>query len=122
MMISRLAPEKSAAIKLGLLFLPSIPALIWLWPNVTGTVFYYPIQDLVYIYFLCGALIIGLRRWSWEQLGVSKRGLVISLVCGSVLLIERFLAPMALECPIKIQPLMPLQIINEVLFCDGGGG
>ena len=111
--------NKSALIELGILFLPSIPALIWLWPNIDGTAFYYPVQCLVYIYFLGGALFIGLRRWTWEELGLSMGGIVLSLACSTVLLIERFLAPLALGIPLDFQPFALWRIIGEILFYFG---
>ena len=63
-----LRPEASALLELGILFLPAIPAYIWLWPNVSETDRLYPVQSLAYVYVLGGALFIGLRRWTWDQL------------------------------------------------------
>src|SRR3990170_6219639 len=89
-------PEVSALIEVGMLFLPSIPAYIWLWPAVSGTDLLYPVQCLVYVYILCGTLFIGLRRWTWGQLGLNRRGIPLSLACGTVLIAERLLAQLAL--------------------------
>ena len=52
-----------ALVEVGILFLPGIPAYIWLWPNLESTDWFMPVQVLVYVYFLAGGLIIG-RRWS----------------------------------------------------------
>jgi len=89
-------PGVSALIEVGILFLPAIPAYIWLWPAVHGTVLLYPVQCLVNVYVLCGTLIIGLRRWKWGHLGLNRRGIPLSLACGTVLITERLLAQLAL--------------------------
>jgi len=114
--MKRLRPEVSALLELGLLFLPSIPALLWLWPNMTGGEFEWLVQALVYVYFFAGALFIGLRRWSWSQLGVNRRGIGLSLVCGGVFIAERFLAQLALGLPLDLRPFGLLRVAGEVLF------
>jgi hypothetical protein len=69
-MWQRLPRGVQALSEVGVLFLPGIPAYIWLWPNVENTDWLRPVQVLVYLYFLAGCLIIGRRRWSWDQLGL----------------------------------------------------
>ncbi len=71
-MKTRLSPSMTALIQVGAMFLPGIPAYIWLWPNVTGdakTI----VNVLVYLYFLAGTLLIGLRRWNLNQLAKRAR-------------------------------------------------
>ena len=114
--MKKLSPEKSALLEFGILFLPSIPALIWLWPNLQGSGLTDLVQCLVYIYFLGGGLFIGLRRWSWGQLGLSRLGIGLSLACGAILIIERFLAPLALGYPIGFLPFAPVRVVGEILF------
>ena len=83
-------PIPRPLLEFGVLFLPSIPAYLWVWPNVSGVreqVF----QAVVYIYFLAGALWIGLRRWNLSQLGLNWKGLGLSLACGLALLVGRLL-------------------------------
>jgi membrane protease YdiL (CAAX protease family) len=114
--MGKLRREVSALVELGLLFLPSIPALIWLWPNLSGTKYFDVVQSLVYVYFLCGALFIGLRRWSWSQLGLNRRGIGLSLVCGGVFIAERCLAQLALGLPLDLRPFGLLRVAGEVFF------
>ncbi len=70
--------ELSALIEIGIMFLPAIPAYLWVWPNLSAAI-YWPFQIIVYLYILAGTLFIGLRRWSWSQLGVNKKGIGIAL-------------------------------------------
>lgn len=84
------SPSLAALIEIGMLFLPAIPAYLWAWPNLHGValdVF----QSLAYLYVLAGTLFIGLRRWNWQQLGVNRQGLWLSLACGLVVLIARLI-------------------------------
>lgn len=115
----RLRPESSALLELGVLFLPSIPALLWLWPAVGGGPLYWLVQSLAYVYFFAGGLFIGLRRWSWDQLGVNRRGIALSLVCGAVLVAERFLAQLALGLPLDLRPFDLWRVAGEALFYFG---
>jgi hypothetical protein len=66
-MWQRLPRGVQALIDVGLLFLPGIPAYLWLWPNVDNTDSLMPAQVLVYLYLLAGCLIIGRRRWTWDR-------------------------------------------------------
>jgi membrane protease YdiL (CAAX protease family) len=80
----------SALIEIGIMFLPAIPAYIWVWPKVSGmseTIF----QTLVYLYVLAGTIIIGRRRWSWSELGINRQGIGLGLGCAVFFIIARFL-------------------------------
>jgi hypothetical protein len=73
-MNNRQYPSLSVLLEIGILFLPAIPAYIWIWPNLStmqNDIF----QVIVYIYVLVGALFIGLRRWNWNQLGLNYKGI-----------------------------------------------
>jgi membrane protease YdiL (CAAX protease family) len=83
---------------------------------VSGTEYFDVVQSLVYVYFFCGALFIGLRRWSWSQLGLNRRGIGLSLVCGGVFIAERFLAQLALGLPLGLRPFGLLRVAWEVFF------
>ncbi|HSQ18279.1 MAG TPA: hypothetical protein VLM83_11305, partial [Anaerolineales bacterium] len=64
--IKRLNPSLQSLLEIGLMFLPAIPAYLWVWPNLEGAgldVF----QTVVYLYVIAGTVWIGRRRWSWEQ-------------------------------------------------------
>jgi hypothetical protein len=43
------------------MFLPAIPAYLWLWPNVEGTSAWIA-NSLSDLYAIAGSLVIGLRR------------------------------------------------------------
>jgi membrane protease YdiL (CAAX protease family) len=116
----KLCPELSALVELGLLFIPSIPAFVWLWPGISGTGFSDLVQSLVYVYVLCGTLFIGLRHWTWGQLGLNRRGIVLSLVCGAILIAERVLvAPLALGLPLSLRPFVLGRVVGEIVFYFG---
>jgi len=101
------------------MFLPGIPALLWLWPNVEGTAWYMPVQVAVYLYFLAGCLIIGLRRWNLSQLGLNRKGLGLSLACGLVLLVGRTLVILAIDWPIGPTPLTLGGLAGDIVFLFG---
>ena len=105
-------------LEFGALFLPAIPAYLWVWPNISGEreqVF----QILVYLYFLAGALWIGLRRWTLVQLGLSGQGLGLSLACGLAILAGRLLVLLSVSWS---QPLLPFdlgRLGGEILYYFG---
>jgi len=111
--------EISALIELGILFLPSIPAYIWLWPNVDDSRYVDLVNSLVYLYVLGGTLVIGLRRWSWHQLGVNRLGIGLSLVCGGVFVLEQPISRWALGLPVNLRPFDLWRILGEVIFYFG---
>jgi membrane protease YdiL (CAAX protease family) len=88
--VKRLPTGLLALIEVGILFLPAIPAYLWVWPNVHGTnetVF----QVLVYLYVLAGTVFIGRRRWSWNELGINRNGIWLSLGCTLAFVAARWL-------------------------------
>ena len=115
----KMRPELSALIELGLLFLPSIPALIWLWPNLGETALFYVVQSLAYLYVFCSVLFIGLRRWTWSQLGLNRLGIGLSLICGAVLIAERLLAPLALGFSLSPRAFDLWRALGEIIFYLG---
>ena len=112
----QLTPAQSALVELGILFLPGIPALIWLWPQVAGTEWNTPIQSAVYVYLIVGALFIGLRRWSWDQLGLNRKGIGFALACGLVLIAGRLLVVLATSIPLSFQFATIERIIGETIY------
>ncbi len=105
-----------ALIEVGLVFLPAIPAYLWLWPNVENTDWLMPAQVLVYLYLLAGCLIIGRRRWNWDQLGLNRNGIGLSLICGAVLIVGRILVTLSVDWPIEPTPLTVGQLIGDLVF------
>jgi hypothetical protein len=77
---SKFPPGLSALLEVGVMFLPAIPAYLWLWPNVEGTSAWIA-NSLSDLYAITGSLVIGLRRWSLDELGVNRKGLWLGLAC-----------------------------------------
>jgi membrane protease YdiL (CAAX protease family) len=115
-MWQRLPRGVRALIEVGILFLPGIPAYLWLWPNVENTDWLKPVQVLVYLYFLAGCFIIGRRRWSWDQLGLNLNGIGLTLICGAVLIAGRVLVTLSVAWPNELTPVTPGQLIGDIVF------
>ncbi len=109
----------SALLEILLLFLPALPAYLWLWPNVDGTGLYDLFLALTYVYFLGGSLFIGLRRWSPDQLGLNRKGLGLSLLWGACFTLGRTLAYTSTNLPFELQPFSLARIGGEILFYFG---
>jgi membrane protease YdiL (CAAX protease family) len=112
-------PSVSALVEILLLFSPALPAYLWLWPNIEGTGWLGPVQIITYVYFLCGSLFIGLRRWNFNQLGLNHKGIGLSLLFGSVFILGRTFAYLSTNLPLKIQPFSLTRILGEILFYFG---
>jgi len=107
---------QSALVELGILFAPGIPALIWLWPRVHGTEWSTPVQSAVYVYLIAGALLIGLRRWSWDQLGLNRKGIGFALACGAVVILGRLVVLVATSIPLGFQFATLDRIAGETAY------
>lgn len=118
---SRGHPAQAALAETALLFAPALPAYVWLWPNVSG-LSQYVTQALVYGYLLAGAVLIGRRRWSWDQLGVNERGLGLSLVAGALLLTGRTLVILAVDWPLFQRAYSALEWAGLAAFYLGAVG
>jgi membrane protease YdiL (CAAX protease family) len=117
-MRNRLPPGLSALLELGLMFLPGIPAYIWVWPNLKGTaldVF----QILVYFYILVGTIFIGRRRWGWSALGVNRQGIGLSLACGLALLLGRQLVLLSVDWGIAAPSYGWFALLGQALYYIG---
>jgi membrane protease YdiL (CAAX protease family) len=112
---SRLHPSLAALIEVGVMFLPAIPAYLWLWPNVEGASFYLA-QSLAYLYVLAGTLYIGLRRWDLNQLGINRQGLRLSLICGLLIVAGRTLVILTVDWDLSPPPFNLIRMMGEVLF------
>ena len=114
----KISPNLSALMEIGVMFLPAIPAYLWVWPNVQGT-----LQDIfqvfVYVYILAGTLFIGLRRWNWGQLGINRQGIWLSLVCGLVILTARLMIILSINWNSHPAPANWLSLVGNVLFYIG---
>ncbi len=107
---------RSALVEFGILFLPGIPALFWLWPNTSGTVWSTPVQVVVYVYLIAGGLYIGLRRWSLDQLGLNRRGIGFALACGAFLIVGRLVVVVAVSIPLSYQFESIERTVLEILY------
>ncbi len=105
-----------ALIEVGILFLPGVPAYIWLWPTVDNTDSFMPAQVAVYLYFLAGCLVIGRRRWTWDQLGLNRCGLGLSLISGAVLIIGRVLITLSVTWPGGPPAFTFGQLLGDIVF------
>jgi membrane protease YdiL (CAAX protease family) len=97
------------------MFLLAIPAYLWLWPNVEGTSAWIA-NSLSDLYAIAGSLIIGLRRWSLDELGVNRKGLWLGLACGLVLVSGRTLVISSVDWNLPPPQLSPLRLVSEFVF------
>ncbi|HEX9076761.1 MAG TPA: CPBP family intramembrane glutamic endopeptidase [Anaerolineae bacterium] len=109
---------KGALVEFGLLFLPGIPAYVWLWPNVARDDRTW-IQVLVYLYFLVGSVIIGFRRWTPGQLGLNRRGLGVSLGCGTAIILMMMAGRFAIGLVWAPIPITLDRIVFDIGFYIG---
>ena len=112
------SPSLRALLELALLFLPAVPAYLFLWPNVSGTA-QNLVQIMVYFYILAGTLWIGLRRWSWDQLGVNRRGFWLSLICGLFITVGRILVVLSVDWGAEPPAFNFLRLAGEILYYFG---
>lgn len=114
--MNSLGRERSAILELAVLFLPAVPALIWLWPNLHDEKIHTAVQAAAYVYVLAGVLWIGRRRWSWEELGIRRRGFWLGALCGGVLIPLRILALLGFRLPVDFKPIQALPFLWDVVF------
>ena len=114
-MKNKLPPGLSALLEVGVMFLPAIPACLWLWPNVAGTSAWIA-NSLSDLYAIAGSLVIGLRRWSLDELGVNRKGLWLGLTCGMAIVIGRTLVILSVAWNLTAPQLGPLRFVGEFLF------
>jgi membrane protease YdiL (CAAX protease family) len=118
MLTSHLPKSVTALLELGLLFLPAIPAHIWLWPNVSGFAEWIA-QGLTYVYIILGNLVIGLRRWKPGELGFNLQGIWVSLITGMAIVIGRTLVIVSVDWGIPPPSYSPLCLLTEALYYFG---
>lgn len=115
---ARLQPGTAALLEVLVLFLPAIPAYLWMWPNVQGASEWVA-QILVYVYVLAGTLWIGLRRWNLEQLGINRKGMWLSLVCALAILGGRFSAIQAVAWTVSPPQFSLFGLAGRILYYFG---
>lgn len=77
---------------------------------------FYTVQSAVYLYLLAGCLVIGLRRWNLSQLGLNRRGIWMSLVCGMLMIAAFTLGRLAIDMPMNPRPLTIKRLVSEIVF------
>lgn len=97
------------------MFLPAIPAYLWLWPNVEGTSEWIA-NALANLYAIFVSLVIGLRRWELPRLGMNQRGLWLSLACGLAIIVGRTLIILSIDWGLARPQYSPLRLLCESLF------
>lgn len=105
-------------LEVGGMFLPAIPAYLWMWPNLKGA-HNDLVQVIVYVYILVGTLYIGLRRWNWNQLGVNRKGIWLSLGCGLVILAARLMIILSINWSVRPPQLTWLRLAGSLLYYFG---
>ncbi len=115
---NRLHPSLAALVEVGILFMPAIPAYLWIWPTLAGNKLFI-FQVLVYIYILGGSLFIGLRRWTWSKLGFNKKGILLSLSCGLGLLVGRVLIIYSINWTIHPAQLTLIRFLGDMIYYFG---
>jgi membrane protease YdiL (CAAX protease family) len=113
--IKRLHPSLVGLLEVGILFLPAIPAYLWVWPNVSGTA-----QDIwqtiVYLYVIAGTVFIGRRRYGWGELGLNRQGIWLALGCGAALLAARLSIILGIDWSVHPAALTWWGLVGELLF------
>lgn len=116
--LHRLPPGLGALLEVGVMFLPSIPAYLWVWPNL-GTSASDMVMSGVYLYTIAGALWIGLRRWNLGQLGVNLNGMGLSMACGAAIIAGRLMVIASINWMGPKPTLDLLTVLWQVVFYFG---
>lgn len=111
----KLPPALSALLEVVVMFLPAIPAYLWLWPKVEGTSAWIA-NSLSDLYAIAGSLVIGLRRWSLDELGVNCKGLWLGLACGVAIVTGRTLVILSVDWNLPVPQRSPLGLVGEFVF------
>ncbi len=130
---SGLPPGITTLLEVSVMFLPAIPAYIWLWPNVSGAL-QDAAQTLTYIYVLAGTCLIAWRRSPhefgpvlgkpafWRVLGpwgLNARGLWLSLASGLAIILGRTLVILSVDWSLSLPTFNALRILGEIIFYFG---
>jgi len=110
-----LHPSLVGLLEVGILFLPAIPAYLWVWPNLSGAALELW-QVLVYVYIIAGTAYIGRQRYPWGQLGFNRRGIGLGLGCAGALLLARLGIILGIDWQVQTAQLTWWGVVGDVLF------
>jgi membrane protease YdiL (CAAX protease family) len=116
--IKRLHPSLVGLLEVGLMCLPAIPAYLWVWPNLRGAALDLW-QVFVYLYIIAGTVFIGRRRYSWDQLGLNRKGIWLALGSGLALLAARLSIILGIDWTVQPAPLTWLGLAGKLLYYFG---
>ncbi len=108
-------PGAGPLLEVAVLFLPAIPAYLWMWPNVSGAGRWIA-ESLANIYAMGVVLFVGLRRWNLDQLGLNGKGFFFSLACGLVLIAGRTLTVLSVDWGIAAPRFGFFRFMGEIVF------
>jgi membrane protease YdiL (CAAX protease family) len=112
---ARFFSPRFALLEVGVMFLPAIPAYLWVWPSLHGSqvnIF----QAIVYLYVLGGTFLIGLRRWNWDQLGLNRKSILLTLACCLITMAARLLIILSIQWNVHPVALSPLRAIGDLIY------
>lgn len=116
--VKGLHPSLAGLLEVGVLFLPAIPAYLWVWPEVSGTALDIW-QTLVYLYVIAGTVFIGRRRYSWGALGLNRQGIWLGLGCAVALLVARLSIILGIDWAVRPEPFTWWGLLGKLLFYFG---
>ena len=73
-------------------------------------------NSLTDLYAIAGSLVIGLRRWSLDALGVNRKGLWLGLACGLAIVGGRTLVILSVDWNLPPPQFSPLDVGREFIF------
>ena len=109
-------PGINTLIQVGIMFLPAVPAYLWVWPNLQGST-QGTFQVLVYFYILAGTILIGLQFYNWDQLGVNRSGIGLGLVYGALLIAGRSLVVLSVDWKASLPAFNILTALGNLAYC-----
>jgi membrane protease YdiL (CAAX protease family) len=112
---SRLHSSLAGLLEVGVMFLPAIPAYLWVWGNLSGWALEL-FQALAYVYVLAATVFIGRRRYRWQQLGFNRQGLWLTLGCSAAILGGRLLIILSIDWNLSPPRLTWFGLVGQVLY------
>ena len=115
MFAKKWSKQTTALLEVGILFIPAIPAYIWIWPNISGAkqeIF----QIISYIYVIAGTFFISLRRWRLDELGFNLKGFWVSLGASVAILAGRLIIILSVNFGLEKPDFSPLETVGWIIY------